>query len=82
MNTLPRPKIYENNAVKCRAHRAKKRAERDAFAALTKMLTESRVSAEAPIEQLLEELPEEQKQAVIRVQRRVENGVFSENAAG
>lgn len=79
---MPRPKIYANNAEKCRARRRREKQERTALRTLTSLLAQSTAPGASPLPELIEELPEEQKQAVARVLERAQTAdSLQKNAA-
>jgi 7-cyano-7-deazaguanine synthase in queuosine biosynthesis len=67
MNTLPRPKIYENANARARAYQQRKRIERAAAKAVVQKLGAIDTTEKVTVAELLEDLTTDEKQAILRL---------------
>jgi hypothetical protein len=67
MNTLPRPKIHKDKNARNRAYYDRQREQRSALAALATKVVSDGAHSEGHNKQLLEELPQEQRDIILRL---------------
>jgi hypothetical protein len=67
MNTLPRPRIYKDQAEQMREYRKRRRATLDAARELVAKVEENKRDPGYPLSEALEEMTPEQRAALVRL---------------